>query len=183
MIEFKTNMNKKKINKWLRNLHRDLGYFFVGIILIYGLSGMLLNHEITAYSTAKQQAVIPKGIDRNGFFNYWNTNHADIKLKNVIVKSNDFQLFIEGGVGSYQPASGQLAYETYQRNAIIDFVHRLHYNTIKGWKYMADFFAVALIFFAVSGLFISKGKKSIKRRGKWILMTGLLVPVIIFFFI
>ena len=57
------------------------------------------------------------------------------------------------------------------------------FNTIKGWKYVADFFALSLIFFAVSGLFLSKGKKSISGRGKWILLAGVLVPVIIFFFI
>ena len=31
--------------KWLRILHRDLGYFIVGITLIYAVSGILLNHR------------------------------------------------------------------------------------------------------------------------------------------
>ena len=175
-------MNKKKLRKWLRYIHRDLGYFFVGIILIYGVSGVLLNHKMTAYSTTHHQIVINQGLDKDELASYWKKNHADLSLKNIIVRSNDYQLFVDGGVGSYQPSSGQLTYETYQRNAIIDFVHRLHYNTVKGWKYMADFFAVSLIFFAVSGLFLSKGKKSIKGRGKWILLAGFLVPVIIFYF-
>ncbi|MCT4588262.1 MAG: PepSY-associated TM helix domain-containing protein [Carboxylicivirga sp.] len=176
-------MNNKKLRKWLRHIHRDLGYFFVGIITIYGVSGLLLNHEVTAYSTTKHQTVIGLDLDKDELANYWKENHSDIRLKNVIVQPNDFQLYIDGGLGSYQPSNGQLSYETYHRNAIIDFVHRLHYNTIKGWKYVADFFALSLIFFAVSGLFLSKGKKSIRGRGKWILLAGVLVPVIIFFFI
>ena len=35
-----------KINwrRWNRVLHRDLGYFFFGITLIYSISGIALNH-------------------------------------------------------------------------------------------------------------------------------------------
>ena len=34
----------KKLRKWSRILHRDIGYFFIGTTLIYGLSGIALNH-------------------------------------------------------------------------------------------------------------------------------------------
>ena len=35
----------KKIRKLLRILHRDLGYFIVGMTIVYGLSGIFLNHR------------------------------------------------------------------------------------------------------------------------------------------
>ena len=34
----------KWLRKWSRILHRDIGYFFIGTSLIYGLSGIALNH-------------------------------------------------------------------------------------------------------------------------------------------
>ena len=34
----------KVIRKWSRILHRDIGFFFIGASLIYGLSGIALNH-------------------------------------------------------------------------------------------------------------------------------------------
>src|SRR5580698_7637291 len=34
-------------NKNLRNLHRDLGYFFVGLIIAFCVSGIMLNHRTT----------------------------------------------------------------------------------------------------------------------------------------
>ena len=46
---------------------------------------------------------------------------------------------------------------------------------------MADIFAVTLIFFAISGLFMIKGKKGIAGRGKWYLLIGLLIPLSIFY--
>ena len=32
------------IRKWIRVIHRDMGYIFFGMSLIYGISGIALNH-------------------------------------------------------------------------------------------------------------------------------------------
>jgi len=42
---------------------------------------------------------------------------------------------------------------------------------------MADLFAIGLIFFAISGLFMVRGKRGIAGRGKWFLIIGLLIPI------
>ena len=34
-----------KIRRLLRILHRDLGYFITGILIIYAVSGIALNHR------------------------------------------------------------------------------------------------------------------------------------------
>ncbi len=34
----------KALRKWSRILHRDIGYFFIFTSLIYGISGIALNH-------------------------------------------------------------------------------------------------------------------------------------------
>jgi len=36
---------KKKVQRWFRNLHRDIGYLAVGITLVYALSGFFLSHK------------------------------------------------------------------------------------------------------------------------------------------
>lgn len=33
----------KKLN--LRNLHRDLGYFYIGLIVSFAISGLMMNHR------------------------------------------------------------------------------------------------------------------------------------------
>ncbi|MDZ7764514.1 MAG: hypothetical protein U5K00_08820 [Melioribacteraceae bacterium] len=33
-----------KIKKWIRILHRDIGYLSVGLIIVYGISGIAVNH-------------------------------------------------------------------------------------------------------------------------------------------
>ena len=174
-------MNKKTIRKWLRVIHRDLGYFFVGVIIIYGISGLLLNHEITAYSTDTHHIQIEKQLSKEQLNKYWIQKHPNLELKKIMPQNYGYQLYLEGGIGEYNTQSGKLSYETYKRNTVIDFVHRLHYNTIKGWNYFADFFAISLIFFAISGMFLTKGKKSLMGRGKWLVLAGIAITFLIFF--
>jgi hypothetical protein len=57
-------------------------------------------------------------------------------------------------------------------------MNRLHYNKVKGWTPIADFYAGALILLAITGLFIVKGKKGIAGTGKWYLIIGILIPVL-----
>ena len=45
IIHLQTNFFKMKIRKLLRVLHRDFGYFIVGMTIVYSLSGIFLNHR------------------------------------------------------------------------------------------------------------------------------------------
>jgi hypothetical protein len=55
----------------------------------------------------------------------------------------------------------------------------LHRNSIKGWKWASDVFAVMLILISITGLFILKGKKGLTGRGKWLIAAGALPPLIV----
>ena len=35
----------KQVRKWSRIIHRDLSFFFSGVIIIYAISGFVLNHK------------------------------------------------------------------------------------------------------------------------------------------
>ena len=34
-----------EFRKWSRTIHRELSFFFAGVVLIYAISGFLLNHK------------------------------------------------------------------------------------------------------------------------------------------
>ncbi|NLZ94386.1 MAG: peptidase, partial [Bacteroidales bacterium] len=36
---------KRQLRKWSRIIHRDLSFFFSGVIIIYAISGFVLNHK------------------------------------------------------------------------------------------------------------------------------------------
>jgi hypothetical protein len=55
----------------------------------------------------------------------------------------------------------------------------LHLNEPHGlWTYIADAYAVALLFLAVSGAVILKGKHGLKGRGGRLFALGMLVPIL-----
>ncbi|HLV68425.1 MAG TPA: PepSY-associated TM helix domain-containing protein, partial [Polyangiaceae bacterium] len=55
----------------------------------------------------------------------------------------------------------------------------LHLNRgKKAWTYLADAYAVFLLFLAVSGLFMIPGRKGLFGRGAVLASLGALVPVL-----
>jgi hypothetical protein len=55
----------------------------------------------------------------------------------------------------------------------------LHENRGKrAWTYVADTYAVLLLYLALSGLFMIPGRKGLKGRGAIIALAGAAVPVL-----
>jgi hypothetical protein len=55
----------------------------------------------------------------------------------------------------------------------------LHYNRGKAaWTYIADAYAVLLLYLAISGLFMIKGKLGLRWRGLVLLGLGASVPIL-----
>jgi hypothetical protein len=58
-------------------------------------------------------------------------------------------------------------------------MNQLHLNTPKGaWTWIADLYAVALLFVAATGLFVLKGRTGITGRGAWLTAIGVAIPVV-----
>lgn len=172
---------KNSAVRWLRIIHRDLGYIMVGVCLVYGISGMLMNHmngKDPAYKSEQHTVQLPVGLDNTGLSEAWNEQDRVPRLKNAMPIDNQHtRLLLDGGVGVYNRETGILDYETHKKRPFVYWVNKLHYNKVAGWSIMADLFAVSLIFFAVSGLFMIRGRKGLAGRGKWFLLGGLLIPV------
>ncbi len=170
-----------KTRKWIRILHRDLGFAMVGLSLVYGLSGILLNRidkGDPSYRIRQHTAVLEKGLTPDEFKETWLLDSDRPVLNSIGEMGGTYRLLLQGGVGEYDLATGTVRYETSKRKPFAYWVNRLHYNRVGGWKLMADLFGGALIFLAVSGLFMVKGKHGIGGRGKWYLIIGLLIPII-----
>jgi uncharacterized protein len=175
--------NKRKIQRWFRILHRDIGYFAVGITLVYAFSGFFLSHKniFSAIKTEKFIVELPPNLEGEKFFNYWESN-VSMKLNHYKESENDIQIFIKGGTGYYNKSTGKTSYEIYKKRPIITFLNQLHNNQKKGWIYIADIYAFLLVFLAISGLVMVTGKNGFLRRGVWLMVLGIIV-VLLFVFI
>lgn len=174
--------SNNKLLKKLRSWHRDLGFLMVGICFVYAISGILLNHmgeKDPAFKTEEKSLQLEPRLSREELMTSWNHRKDLPAAKKVLPVDEDHsRLMLEGGIGIYNSQTGKVDYEKHTKREFIYWINRLHYNKIRGWNIMADFFAASLIFFSVSGLLIVRGKRGISGRGKWFLLLGLLIPVI-----
>ncbi len=167
--------------KWLRIIHRDLGFLMVGVSIVYGVSGMIVNHmgeTDPAYKTLQESIVIPEDLMQSELPSYFESVGLPSIKRVATIDEEHTRVMLEGGVGVYNSANGELVYEQHKRRPVVYWFNRLHYNRVKGWSIMGDLFALSLIFFALSGVFMVRGKSGVAKRGKWYLIVGVLIPII-----
>ena len=171
-----------KLTRVIRIIHRDLGFFVVGITLVYAISGIILNHlgaGDPAFHTEIKTIQFPANLKETELSATWHENKNLPPLKRIMrIDERQSRMFLEGGIGVYNASDGSLQYEKHTKRVLVYWINRLHYNKIKGWSPVADFFAGSLILLAVTGLFMVKGKRGLAGSGKWYLIAGILIPVL-----
>ena len=178
-------MNIRRIN---RAVHRDLGYFFTGMIIIYALSGIALNHRNDwnpNYSIISKTLTLKVPIDIltnekravNEILS--EIDEKDNYRKHYFPADNELKIFLEGG-GSVDINldTGKTLYEKLKKRPVFFEVNLLHYNPGRAWTWFSDIFSIALIILGITGLFILKGKNGIKNRGAWLTIAGIIIPLI-----
>lgn len=177
---------KKNFRKYLRTLHRDLGYFFIGLTCIYGVSGIILNlksnEKDPAYSEIHFEKQLAQNLSAQDLKQNWLKWVGDkAELNRVIPQGKHLQLYLKGGLGNYNPTSGELAFVTYKERTLVKFMNEIHYNSGKRFTWMVNTFAVIMIFLAMSGAVIVRGKNGFMKRGIWLMLAGLALPIVWYF--
>ena len=176
-----------KLRKLNRSLHRDLGYIFFFMTIVYGLSGIALNHlddwnpnYIVKFSEFQiEQQLTKENLDKTQVTELIQKFAPGEKYKNhYFPKENELKIFIKDGNISIDLESGQGEIETSKRRPVFHQFNYLHYNPRKWWTIVSDVYAVSLLLLAITGLFILKGKTGITGRGAWLTALGILIPII-----
>jgi hypothetical protein len=166
--------------------HRDFGYFFSTLIIIYCLSGLALNHvddwnpdfiitrdSVSLSGGLRKDQITPEQI--NAFSKQ--IGEEEYKVFDFPTP-NQVKVYYEDASLHLNFETGRGVYENVSRRAVFYESNVIHRNSVKGWKWAADVFAIMLIVINVTGLFILRGKYGISGRGKWLIAAGMLPPVI-----
>jgi uncharacterized protein len=184
-----TTTNIMKLRKLNRIVHRDLGYFFFAMTIIYAVSGIALNHrhQWNPNYLIRQEivrVVLPQEIterDKNLATELLSQIPGKHNYKTHISTGNMFKVFIEGGSVNFNLQNGEGRIETIRKRPILNQFNLLHYNRPqKLWTWFSDIYAVGLFLLAITGLFILKGKNGIRGRGAWLTAVGIIVPLLLF---
>jgi len=174
-----------KWRKWNRIVHRDFGYLFFGMTLIYALSGIAINHikdwnpnyvvisedvSVDVVNTRPDKTIIKKWLDDIGEGGTYKSHYFP---NDEILK-----IFVDDGTIYIDLTTGEGLLEKSTRRPLFREVNYLHYNPIKYWTWYSDIFAGALIVLALSGILIPRGDQGITRRGAWMVVLGVLIPFI-----
>ncbi|MBK8980026.1 MAG: PepSY-associated TM helix domain-containing protein [Planctomycetes bacterium] len=180
---------RRKKRNWravLRAIHRDAGYACVGLTVLYAISGVAVNHvadwnpnyaierQEVALGPIEHQSPVDDAAVRailaqlelpTGFKTKF---QADADSLRVIQEGVTVDLTLSTGTGTLVRTSTR---------PVIHESNVLHLNHPKGaWTYVADLFAVALAFLALSGMLILKGRQGLLGRGLWFTLGGIAVP-------
>lgn len=174
-----------RFRQWCIRWHRDLGYFFAFLIIIYCISGLALNHindwnpdfvvkrtNIPIHPIYQRSAVTPEVVKsitatiQESPYRAFDFPTED-QLK-IYYPHSTFHLNLSTGIGTY---------ERLERRWIFYESNVLHRNSLSGWKWVSDVFGILLIVITVTGLFVLKGRNGFSRRGIWLFFAGAALPV------
>ena len=175
-----------------RNLHRDLGYFYIGLIISFALSGILMNHrdswhaEKYTVETKKISVTIPENANITEHYadSLGKQLGIDDKIRRHKVDEGKLRISFEKNDVEIDLKLGKGEIVSFIKTPIISQMMKLHKNTSNWWIYYGDIFGLSLIAIAITGTFmIPAGKFSFKRRGWKLALAGLIVPLLILLFV
>jgi hypothetical protein len=176
---------RKRWRKWLRALHRDAGYLAIGLTVIYALSGIAINHiqdwnpnfktvsathQLELPVPAEEEAAIQYTLDQLGI----DGTPRDAYL----VTDTQLEIYLDNRSLIVETDTGTVYEEGSEPRFFLRVANWLHYNRgKKAWTYIADGYAAFLLFLAVSGIFMLKGRQGIWGRGAILIALGAGVPI------
>ena len=185
----KLRIKGASFRKWSRIIHRDVSYLFAGMILIYALSGILMNHRGDLnphYSVLLHEYKVTTDLsDKNRvdkalvltLLEPW--GETENYTKHYFPKEGQMKVFLKGGSSLVvNTRTGDAVYESLKRRLLLSDMVKLHYNPGRWWTTFSDTFAVCLILITLTGLVMVKGPKGFWGRGGILFIIGLLVPVL-----
>ena len=181
--------------KWFRIIHRDFGYLFFGLTVVYSVSGIALNHlddwnpnyiVVRKDLQIDHPELIRKDIGKAEVKEMLEpTGEAGAYKNHYFPEENQMKIFLKGGSVVIDLETGEGILERVSRRPFFKEMNYLHYNPDLLWTWISDVFAGALIILAITGLFLVRGAKGITGRGAWMTILGILIPIIfllIFFY-
>ncbi len=172
--------------RWLRAVHRDAGYFCVGLTVIYAVSGLAVNHigdwepnfrqiqrehQLAPPIPLGEEQLVKAALAASG---------VPGPVREVFREAGD-KLTIELDSRSLlvDLRTGRIAEEGQEPRFFLRAANWLHLNRgKKAWTLVADAYAIGLLCLAASGLLMFPGRRGLFGRAGLIALSGALVPAL-----
>jgi hypothetical protein len=175
---------RKRWRGWLRAVHRDVGYLAVGFTVIYALSGIAMNHiadwDPSFHASEVTRTIAPVAdalSDADAAKQIAAAAGMTGKIEDVYRAGDEVRLTFASG--SKVTAIGDtLTIQNRSDRTFFRIAVWLHATRGKAaWKYIADAYGVLLLYLAISGIFMIKGRLGLRWRGVTLIAVGLAAPI------
>lgn len=159
-------------NQRIRIIHRYLGFYLVGIMAVYAISGIVLifrkgdTFKVTkTITTTLAPNLSPNAIGEK----------IDIKGLRFTSQQGDVAYFEQG---NYNVATGEVAYQKKQLPYVLEKMTKLHKATTKSPAYWLNIlFGLSLLFFVVSSFWMFLPQTTIFKKGILFSLAGLIMAL------
>ena len=194
--------------KWRRLLyvlHRDIGFLAFGLTLVYMVSGIAVNHrhhwdynysiDFSEREIGGPAALLGIAVGDQPAGTLARDRQDDLVAavgqatgraeppRKVIWRGRDrLSLFFgdkDFDIVDYLPEQGKVEITSKRPRFLVRDFNRLHLNELRTkWTYFGDLYAVALLFLAVSGIVMVKGKRGLRGTGGIYTALGIAIPIL-----
>ena len=179
------------LRRWSRAVHREVSFFFAGLVVAYAVSGIAMNHRDTInphYSVKRTEYSLPHSWpagakpDKDEVMRLLEPlGEEGNYTKHYFPKPGQMKVFLKSGSNLWvNMTEGTAVYEKLTRKPLLGAFATLHYNPGRWWTWFADFFSVCLILITLTGLLMVRGKTLWGRAGI-LLLVGILIPILFLF--
>jgi hypothetical protein len=175
---------RKRWRAWLRAIHRDIGYLAVGFTVIYAASGIAMNHiddwDPNFHATELTRKIAPitaELSDADATRRIAEAAGATGAIDDVFRAGDEVRLSYQDG--TKLTAIGDTLTVQRRRDRfffrVADWLHATRGK--QAWKFIADAYATLLLYLAISGIFMIKGRLGLRWRGAALVGLGLALPL------
>ncbi len=160
----------------MRIIHRYLGFFLVGIMFMYAISGIVLIFRDTDF--LKQEERFEKQLKPN-------VQKAELgkllDIRRLKVEK------VEGDVyhfknGTYNTTTGMANYTVKELPYVLDKMTHLHKAKSKEPLFFLNiFFGLSLLFFVISSFWMFAPKTDVFKKGMYFTLAGIVLTLLLLF--
>lgn len=165
---------RRSMNYYMRSLHRDIGFFVIGLTIIYTLSGILLIYRDSDF--LKHKVITEREIKPN-------LNESDLGM---VLHLKDFKVLkSEGDIlyfqnGTYNKSTGLVKYKEKVLPSVFTSSIKMHkISSQSATRWISIVYGLLLLFLAISSFWMYKSKTKLFRRGIYITAVGFISALIL----
>lgn len=162
------------VYRWIRILHRDIGYFVIGLTIIYCISGITLTYRDTNFLRSEMEIkkTVALGLPAAQLARV-------LHLRDIKIVSED-EKEVQFMDGVYDKETGVAVYLSNELPLLLRAFNGLHVASTKDSRHwFGVMYGILLLFLALSSFWMYRPGSKLFRRGIVLAVGGMVVSVLL----